>query len=82
MFTITVDVMREVLELSLRGRPNDAQVADLTEQLRFALLTLPLSRAGAYRVRIKTRPSNAELTRLAESICKIHDLEPDFCQAS
>ena len=30
MYTITVDVIREVLELNLRGSLKDIQVADLT----------------------------------------------------
>jgi len=82
MYTITVDVIREVLELSLKGKPSDVQVADLTEQLKSALRTLPVSRSGAYRVRIKTRPNNSELTRLATSICERHNLEPVFNQAN
>jgi hypothetical protein len=82
MYTITVDVIREVLELSLKGSPNEGQVADLTEQLKSALRTLPLSRSGAYRVRIKTRPCNSELTRLATAICERHNLEPVFSEAS
>ncbi len=82
MYTITVDVIREVLELSLRGSPRDIPVADVTAQLKSALHTLPVSRTGAHRVRIKTRPCSLELTRLAESICQIHNLEPDFVQVN
>jgi len=82
MYTITVDVIREVLELSLKGKPNEVQIADLTQQLRSALRTLPLPLSGAYRVRIKTRPNNSELTRLATSICERHNLEPDFSQVN
>ena len=78
MYTITVDVIREVLELNLRGSLKDIQVADLTAQLKFALRALPVSRAGARRVRIKTRPCSLELTRLAESICAMQSVEPDF----
>lgn len=82
MYTITVDVIREVLELSLRGNLKEIQVADLTAQLRSALHTLPVSRTGSHRVRIKTRPCSQELTRLAESICQMHNLEPDFSAAN
>jgi hypothetical protein len=73
MFSITVDVIREVMEISLRGNPTETQIADMTEQLESALSTLPLSRAGAYRVRIKSRPNNPKLTQLAASICGVAD---------
>ena len=74
MFTITVDVIREVLELSLRGTPTDSQIADMSDQLKSALTTLPLSRSGAYRVRVKTYPNNPHVTRLAASICESSNL--------
>jgi hypothetical protein len=70
MFSITVNVIREVLDLSLRGTPTDTQIADMTEQLKSALSTLPVSRSGMYRVRVKTRPNNPDIIRLAASICK------------
>ncbi len=73
MFSITVDVIREVMEISLRGNPTELQIADMTEQLESALSTLPLSRAGEYRVRIKSRPNNPKLTQLAASICGVSD---------
>ena len=69
MFSITVDVIREILELSLRGTPTDAQMADMSDQLKSALTTLPLSRSGRYRVRVKTHPNNPHVARLAASIC-------------
>ena len=70
MFSITVDVVREMLELSLRGTLTDAQLSDLAEQLNSALLTLPPSRSGAYRIRVRTRPNNPRLARLAARICQ------------
>ena len=73
MFSITVDVIREVIEVSLRGIPTDVQIADMTEQLESALSTLPLSRTGSYRIRIKSRPNNAKLTQLAATICGVSD---------
>ena len=75
MFSITVDVIREVLELSLRGTPTDTQIADMTEQLKSALVTLPLSRSGTYRVRVKTYPNNPHVTRLAAAICEGSDID-------
>lgn len=69
MFSITVDVIREVLELSLRGTPTDSQIADMSDQLKSALTTLPLSRSGTYRVRVKTHPNNPQVARLAANIC-------------
>jgi hypothetical protein len=74
MFSITVDVIREVLELRLRGTPTDTQIEDLTEQLKSALSTLPLSRSGTYRVRVKTHPNNPDVIRLAASICERSNL--------
>jgi hypothetical protein len=70
MFSITVDVIREVLELNLLGTPTDTQIADLTEQLKSALSTLQPSRSGEYRVRVKTRPINPHITRLAATLCE------------
>lgn len=74
MFSITVDVIREVLELSLRGIPTDSQIEDLAEQLKSALSTLPLSRSGTYRVRVKTYPNNPRVNRLAATICESSNL--------
>ncbi len=73
MFSITVDVIREVLELSLRGTPTETQIADLTEQLKSAISTLPPSRAGEYRVRVKSRPNNPQIAQLAANICEVAD---------
>ena len=70
MFSITVDVISEVLELRLGGTPTDAQVADLTDQLKSALSTLPPLQSGATRVRVKSHAGNPRLTRLAANICE------------
>jgi hypothetical protein len=70
MFSIRVDVIREVLELSLRGTPTEALISDLTEQLDSALSNLPPSRSGNFRIRVRTHPNNPRVGQLAANICK------------
>ena len=68
MYSITVDVVRQVLEVSVLGMPTDSQIEDLMDQLGSAMATLHPSRCRSYRVRIKARPMNPGSAQLVARI--------------
>ena len=71
MFSISVDVIRGIIGIRMRGTLTDEQRADLAEQLRMALEETPPIKSKEWMLRVTAKPLAQYTPELAANVRRL-----------